>query len=207
MRAGSVAGKSQIGLAHATLKRKPLPLEPIGTALGGTGKRIAGVKVEHDGEIGDKATAAKRVRTSDKVGRETTASGLVGVGRVVEAIAHHEHVGRKRGLDDLTHELGTGGLVEEKLALVAHLGIGRVEKHRADALGDGRATRLSQANEGDARILEHASHELRLRGLPTAVDALEGDEGAATRRGGCRLDWHADPSPIWCGASARQAEP
>ena len=98
---------------------------------------------------------------------------LVGGGRIVEAVADHGTARGERRRDHLMHQLGTGGLIEEQLTGVAHLGVGRVEQDGADLLGDGDAARFAEREHVHARAGEGIGQERRLRGLAAAVDAFE----------------------------------
>ena len=68
---------------------------------------------------------------------------LVAGGGVVKTVADDHRARGERGFDDLMHELGTGRLVEQKLAGIAHLGVGGIEQEGANRLGDGGAARLA----------------------------------------------------------------
>ena len=95
---------------------------------------------------------------------------------IVEAIAQDHLAGSEGGRDDLVHQLGTRGLVEQQLAGIAHRHIGGVEQQGADLFADGGAARFAQAHNLVASELERASKQARLRGLAGTVDALERDK-------------------------------
>ncbi len=73
---------------------------------------------------------------------------------IVEAVAQDHLAGSKGRRDDLVHQLGARGLVEQQLAGVAHRRIGGVEQQGADLFADGGAARLAQAHNLVASELE-----------------------------------------------------
>lgn len=95
---------------------------------------------------------------------------------VVETVAQDHFAGREGGRDDLVHQLGARGLVEQQLAGIAHRRVGGVEQQGADLFADGGAARLAQGYDLVACKVERAGQQARLRGLAGAVDALERDK-------------------------------
>ena len=95
---------------------------------------------------------------------------------IVEAVAQDHLAVSKGRRDDLVHQLGARGLVEQQLAGVSHRRIGGVEQQSTDLFADGGTARLAQAHNLVASEFERAGKQARLRGLAGAIDALERDK-------------------------------
>ena len=95
---------------------------------------------------------------------------------IVEAVAQDHLAGSKGRRDDLVHQLGARGLVEQQLAGVAHRRIGGVEQQSTDLFADGGTARLAQGHNLVAGKVERTGKQARLRGLAGAIDALERDK-------------------------------
>ena len=106
--------KLAIVLAHATLEGEALRFHAIMLAPRTRAiERSPWIHVEDERHIRMNATTAELVRAAHEGIIEAAAAGLVGMGRVIEAVTHHDGTTRERRLDHLAHELGTRSLEEQ----------------------------------------------------------------------------------------------
>ena len=192
--------------AHAVLERGALALHAVGPFAHGAAERLAGLQVEQQGSVGGQAAAGDGVDRAHRVAAEAPREALVGVGRVEEAVADDDGPAVEGRAHDLCDELGARRLEEEQLAGRVHrLGLG-VEQERADALAQGGAAGLAQADHLVPRRAQGVAQKRALGGLARAVDPLERHEHAAARVGVQGAAVHGrGPSLVRCRGRARHA--
>ncbi len=103
------------------------------------------------------------VRMRNHIAVEAIGKCLVGGRGIVEAVADARAPCGERRPDDLVRQLGSGRLLQQQLANVAHLAVLRVEQNRANLLRNLDATRFTQPQNVVARKLKRAGEQHSLR--------------------------------------------
>jgi hypothetical protein len=98
---------------------------------------------QQEGEVGLEVGAEEAVQLEDGRGAELTASALVGLGGVGEAVAEDDFAGVEGGLDHFGDGLGAVGEHEGHFSHGGEAGGARIEHEGADAVAEGRAAGLA----------------------------------------------------------------
>ena len=137
-----------------------------GTSLGSSSSRNV--------RVGEQPADRREVEVEHALEAELTADALIGDGRVDVAVADDGCAALERRPDHLVDELRASGHVQESFRPRAD--VPSVQDEVAHPLPELGAARLPRGDDVDAVTLETRAQELRLRRLPGAVEAFEGDE-------------------------------
>lgn len=166
----------------------------VADGLGGLALQASGVtdfegNPEEEGEVGLGVTYGEVDGALDVIQVEAAAVGLVGEGRIVEAVAEDDVTLGEGGADDFVDELCAAGVEEEEFGLRAH-GVVLVAMLEgvADFFADGCSSGFTEGEDVVAEGAEVLGQALYLGGFTAAFGAFERDEEAGHVRG-WRVGW------------------
>ena len=132
-------------------------------------------QIEQQGEIGfDQRRPV--LEFGDARPRLAATAALVRIARIGESIRQHPAPGRKRGLDDLTHELRARGEHQQKLAFRHDALPRRVEHDRAHRFAECGAAGFARHHHVQTAGGQPLAHGFERGALAGALAAFQGDQ-------------------------------